>query len=56
MKQILLAFSIILSQFSFGQNITQTVKGTITDKVSEKPLQGVTVVLLNQKTQTNSMR
>ena len=54
MKQILFALSFIISQISFGQNITQTVKGTITDKVSEKPLQGVTVVLLNQKTQTNA--
>jgi len=54
MKQILLVLSILLSQYSFGQNITQTVKGSIIDKVSEKPLQGVTVVLLNQKVQTNS--
>ena len=54
MKQILFALSFIISQISFGQNITQTVKGTITDKVSEKPLQGATVALLNQKTQTNA--
>ncbi len=54
MKQILLVLSILLSFCSFGQNITQTVKGSIIDKVSEKALQGVTVVLLNQKAQTNS--
>lgn len=54
MKQILLVLSFVIAQVSFSQNITQTVKGIITDKVSEKPLQGVTVVLLNQKTQTNA--
>jgi Carboxypeptidase regulatory-like domain/TonB-dependent Receptor Plug Domain len=48
MKQIiflLLSFLIVL--FGTAQNITQTIKGTITDKVSEKPIQGATVAISN---------
>ncbi len=37
---ILLLFAATLTQ---GQSLTQTVKGTITDKISEKPLAGASV-------------
>lgn len=33
----------------YSQNITQTVKGTITDKISEKPLAGASVMVKNGK-------
>ncbi|MCU0321610.1 MAG: TonB-dependent receptor [Chitinophagaceae bacterium] len=34
---------------AFTQNITQTIKGTITDKVSEKPLSGASITVSNGK-------
>lgn len=37
---IALSFEIIISH---AQNLSQTVKGTITDKISEKPLVGASV-------------
>lgn len=40
--------------FAQAQNITQNIKGVVIDKVSEKPLQGVTVSLGNQTTTTNN--
>lgn len=40
--------------FAQAQNITQNIKGVVIDKVSEKPLQGVTVTLTNQTTATNN--
>lgn len=39
---ILLLFAATLTQ---GQSLTQTVKGTITDKISEKPLAGASVIV-----------
>jgi len=37
-----------------AQNLTQTVKGTVIDKVSEKPLQGAVITIAQTKAITNS--
>ncbi len=39
----------ISSLVALSQNITQIIKGTITDKISEKPLVGATIVVSNSK-------
>ncbi|WP_445454644.1 TonB-dependent receptor [Flavobacterium sp. 25HG05S-40] len=45
MKNVLLAFCLLIGLNVFSQN--GIIKGKITDKLSEKPLQGVSVVLVN---------
>ena len=45
MKKIILITICLLGLHSFAQN--GTIKGKIIDKLSEKPLQGVTVQLVN---------
>jgi hypothetical protein len=54
MKLKLLLGFLVFSAFAYAQNITQNVKGTITDKISEKPLQAVTLSINNQKTTTDA--
>jgi hypothetical protein len=44
-KVILLLCFACISLISIAQSLTQTVKGTITDKISEKPLAGVTITV-----------
>ncbi len=46
MKQGLLYFLILINSTLFGQQITQTVRGTIIDADSKQSLEGVAVVLL----------
>ncbi len=45
---------LLVSQYiaALAQEITQTVRGTVLDKISEKPLQGATVSLLDSKIAT----
>lgn len=43
---------VLFSQVFFAQNITQTIKGTVSDKSIKSPLIGANVILLN----TNPMR
>ncbi|WP_407520629.1 TonB-dependent receptor [Lacibacter sp. MH-610] len=46
MKQILFIITMLLSSFiTSAQNNFQTVKGTVLDKISEKPLAGATVTI-----------
>ncbi len=55
MKKLLFIASFLVSSlFSFSQQLLQTVKGTITDRVSEKPLPGVTVQVEGTGIQTVS--
>ena len=45
---ILILFSVFFySHFLYAQNQLQTVRGTVVDKVSQTPLPGVMVVILN---------
>ena len=46
MKQLLLCLFLITSTGIFGQQITQTVRGTIIDADSKQPIEGVAVVLM----------
>lgn len=55
MKLKLLLSSLVYTAIAFGQNNTQTIKGTVTDKISEKPLQSVTITINNQKNTTDSL-
>ena len=43
MKKFLTLTFVLAAIFTQAQSLTQTVKGTITDKISEKPLAGATV-------------
>ncbi len=43
MKLFILPVVLLSAIFTFAQNLSQTVKGTITDKISEKPLAGASV-------------
>ncbi len=48
MNRILfLIVTVLFSVSSFSQIISQKIKGTITDKVSEKPLEGATITIMN---------
>ena len=47
--------SIFISHQSYEQTNTQTVRGTIIDKVSEKPLAGVTVQVIGIKPSINTI-
>jgi Carboxypeptidase regulatory-like domain/TonB-dependent Receptor Plug Domain len=50
MKHVLvLIFSLFIYLLASAQEITQTVKGVVIDKISEKPLQGATITLLDSK-------
>jgi hypothetical protein len=42
-KFFLFTFLLVTTILTQGQSLTQTVKGTITDKISEKPLAGASV-------------
>ncbi|MFY8127264.1 MAG: carboxypeptidase regulatory-like domain-containing protein, partial [Chitinophagaceae bacterium] len=55
MKLKLLLSFLVYTAIAIGQNNTQTIKGTVTDKISEKPLQSVTITINNQKTTTDSL-
>lgn len=46
-KNLLLAALILLTSTLSAQNFTQTVRGTIVDKVSQMPLPGANLVVLN---------
>lgn len=51
MKRIFIfMMATLFSLVALSQNITQTIKGIVTDKASEKPLAGATVVVSNGKT------
>lgn len=41
--------ALLISACTFAQTITQTVRGTVTDKISQSPLPGATVILLNSE-------
>ena len=45
----ILLFGILLSVQGISQNITQTIKGTVIDKISEKPLVGASISLVGSK-------
>src|SRR6186713_3294456 len=48
LKQTLRALFLLWTAHpSFGQNLTQTIRGTALDKISQSPMQGAVVVLLN---------
>lgn len=40
-------FLLLLCTSLYGQNLTQTIRGTVIDKVSQSPMQGAVVQLLN---------
>jgi hypothetical protein len=46
-KLFLLTIGIIAITNIIGQNLTQTVRGTVVDKDTKTPLEGVTIILLN---------
>ncbi|MEI6766154.1 MAG: TonB-dependent receptor [Bacteroidota bacterium] len=46
-RAALFIFYILIAQFLFAQNYTQTIRGTIVDKNSQMPLPGAAVVLIN---------
>ncbi|WP_031526555.1 TonB-dependent receptor [Dyadobacter crusticola] len=46
MKTLLLAMTILLSEQVFAQQLTQTVRGVIRDEVSQAPVIGATVLLI----------
>lgn len=50
----LLVLLLFTGQSAIAQNNTQTVKGVITDKTSEKPLQGASVSLVGSKIATTT--
>ncbi len=55
MKQLLFMMACVFFYITaISQNISQTVKGTITDRVSEKPLAGAVVSIADQKTVTGA--
>ena len=45
-KLIFIVF-ILLSEKASGQSLTQTIRGTIVDQVSQIPLPGANVIILN---------
>lgn len=47
MKKIIFFFTILNAFLSFGQNPTQTIKGTVIDKQSQATIPGVTISILN---------
>lgn len=50
MKQIFIFFFTFFISFNLrAQDITQTVQGIVIDKISEKPLQGATIIVLDSK-------
>ncbi|MDN4164196.1 TonB-dependent receptor [Cytophagales bacterium LB-30] len=50
MKNLLLLFCLLLSPyFSHAQKLTQTLRGTVVDKVTQMPLPGATVLILNEE-------
>jgi hypothetical protein len=53
-KLILLGMINFCFNAVFTQKITQNIKGVVVDKVSEKPLQGVSIAVQNKKAITNA--
>jgi CarboxypepD_reg-like domain/TonB-dependent Receptor Plug Domain len=54
-KISIVAFAIILSSpVLFAQSLTQTIRGTVMDKISKSPLPGATIVLLNSEPLTGT--
>jgi hypothetical protein len=51
--QVLLAFLFLIIATSQAQINTQTVKGTITDKISDKPIAGATITIGTATTASN---
>jgi uncharacterized membrane protein len=47
LRKISLAILMLISLNSFAQNASQTIRGTVIDKQSQIPLQGVLVIVLN---------
>ncbi|CAN5596709.1 carboxypeptidase-like regulatory domain-containing protein [soil metagenome] len=45
--QISFLFSFILLQFLYAQELTQTIRGTVVDKITQMPLPGANVVVIN---------
>ncbi len=56
MKQLLIWTALFMASLtsSHAQNIAQNLKGNVTDRVSEKPLVGATVIVGNSKTTTDA--
>ncbi len=48
-KIILLFFLSFLTQYLFSQTLTQTIRGEVVDKVSQIPIPGALIVLVNSK-------
>ncbi|MES2779708.1 MAG: carboxypeptidase-like regulatory domain-containing protein, partial [Bacteroidota bacterium] len=46
-QSITFLFLLFICTVSFGQNLTQTIRGTVIDKISQSPMQGAVVQLLN---------
>jgi hypothetical protein len=46
MKRLIFLSLLILASSLQAQVLTQTIRGTITDKISQQPLPGVTVIVL----------
>lgn len=54
MKKVYLCLSLLFATcLAFSQSITQTVRGDVIDKESNKPLEGVTVVVLKDSSVVN---
>ena len=45
MKQLLSIFLVLFSSLVFAQNLTQTIRGTVRDRDSQKPLWGASVIV-----------
>ncbi len=54
MKNTLIMLLILSGKILSAQNLTQTVKGVITDKISEKPLQGAVITIAEKKAISNN--
>ena len=47
MRSVLVLFIFIISQISFSQELTQTIRGTVLDKQTQSPLPGAVISILN---------
>lgn len=48
MFKLLVALTLLVPFFSLGQNNTQSIRGTITDKLTQMPIIGATIQVSNQ--------